>query len=96
MILIGFIFTLLIESVIAGLFIKKDLDTLVLYIFLVNLFTWPLANFFYGEGFNFYIIEVGVFLVEIFLIKCLFRLDFKKALLISLFANLVSASISFI
>jgi hypothetical protein len=54
------------------------------------LFTWPLANIFYGITSIIYFVEIGVFLAESILIMLLFKIKYSKSLLISFSANLLS------
>lgn len=89
--LYAFILTFAIEFAIFCLFLKKNYLQTFFYVFLINAFTWPLANLAYDFWRNFYLIELGVFVVEGFLIKLLFKMNYKKAFLISFIANFVSA-----
>lgn len=91
----GFLFTFLVELLVYFILIKKKKD-IFLYCFLINLFTWPLANFFYGVFGMFYLIEFFVFTVEGILVYFLFNLDFRKSFLISFVANFISALGSFV
>jgi len=84
--LIGFI----LEFVVVYLFLKKDFLKVLGFVLLINLFTWPIANLLYGFNWNVYLIEIGVVIVEGFLIMELFKIDSKKSLLISFVANLIS------
>lgn len=90
--IIYFVLTFVIEFFVVYFFIRKDYLKVLFYVFLINLFTWPLANLFYGFGANFYFIEFCVFLAESVLIMLLFQVKYKKALLISFIANLLTAS----
>ena len=86
--LLGFFLTFLIEVVIVFYFIKNK-KNLFLYIFLINLFTWPIANFF-SIYVKVMLIEIGVILVESVLLVLLFDLKYKKSLLLSLIMNIAS------
>jgi hypothetical protein len=91
---IGFLITFLIELIIYFIAFKNEKNMkIVFYCFLINSFTWPLANFFYSLFGFFYIIELGIILIEILLIILLFKTNWKKALLVSLIANITTASI---
>lgn len=93
--LIVLILTILIEFLIYLLFIRKNILNLFLFSVLINSFTNPIANFAY-DYINFFIIEAAAILVEIFLIKALLKISYKKAILISIIANVVSASLGFV
>jgi len=95
LLLIGFILTFFIEFIIILLILKKDLKKILFYVFLINLFTWPLANLAFSYSLNFYFIELIVILVESILITLLLKLKYVKSLLISFLANFVTALISF-
>lgn len=86
--------TIIIEFFIYLIFIRKNILNLLLYSVLINSLTNPLANFMYQLKpwlfSQIFIIELGVFVMEIFFIKFLFEISWKKAILISLVANLAS------
>jgi hypothetical protein len=90
-----FILTFLTEFFIILLFLRKNPLKILLYVFLINLFTWPLANFAYSYDFNFYLIESIVVLAESVLLMYLLDLKYFNALLISFIANFITASFSF-
>ena len=94
--LINFLLTFIIELIIFYLFIRKKYFRTAFYVLLINLFTWPLANLAYGFWNHLFFIEIGVFIVEGFLILLLFNLGWKKAFLISFIANLISAVVGLI
>jgi len=88
--------TIFLELIIYFLWFRKGLAEVFKWVVLINLFTVPLANFVYGEFFNYHelgfiVIELGVVLVEAYLIKELFSIKLWKAGILSLVANLVSA-----
>lgn len=89
-------FTIFLEFFMYVFFIRKNFLKLFLYSILINSFTNPFANLAYSFEINIFLIEIEVFVVEIFLIKHLFELNYKKSILISLFANLVSFLFGFI
>lgn len=91
----AFLITYIIEFVITFLFIRKPLAKILIYSFLVNLLTWPLAQYFVGYT-GILLMEFLVFLTESVLIKILFEIKYGKAVLISLTANLVSFLLGFI
>lgn len=98
MIFVWFILTFISELAIVWLFLRKKnkLLEIVLFILLINLFTWPLAQLFYGEGVNFFVVEIFVMLTESILIMLLFKIRYWKSLFISFVANLVSALLGFV
>lgn len=88
--------TIVIEFIAYAVTIRKKIPFLLFYCILVNLFTWPLANLFYGVLGLFFIIELCVFAVESVLIKYLLDISWKKAMIISFIANLITALIGLI
>ncbi len=91
LVLIGFVLTLAIEFLIVLAFLRKNPAEIFYLCFLINLFSWPIANLVYGFYGGFYVIELVVILVESVLIMLLFRVGYWKALVVSFLANLVSA-----
>lgn len=89
-----FLITFLLEFLIVLLFLRKNFFEISSRVFLINLFTWPLANLAYGSGFNFYVVEFCVFVVEAILLMSLLEVKFVRALLISLVANLLTALVN--
>lgn len=86
------IITVIIEFLVLCLFIKKEPSKLFLVSILINSVTLPLATFIYLFFYpNFVLIEVAVFLVEIFLVRLLLEVEYKESFLISLAANLATA-----
>ncbi len=95
--LLALVLTIVVEFIIISFFIRKKYISIFLYSALINCFTWPIANYFYGGNFsNFIIIEMAVFLVEGVLIKLLFEINYKKAFLIAFVANIVTAFMTFL
>lgn len=90
-ILINFILTFLIELIIFYIFLRRDYIKTAGYVLLINLFSWPLANLFYNSFNHLLVVELGVFIVEGFLIMLLFEFSWKKSFLLSLVANFISA-----
>jgi len=93
--LINFLLTFILETIVYLIFIRDKKIKIILYCFLINAFTWPLANFFYSFLGMFYLIEFLVFVIEGFLVFELFNLSYKKAFLISFLSNLITAYIGF-
>ena len=87
------IFTILIEFFIYSIIIRKEFRKLFLYSLLINSFTNPLANLFFNGTNWFLFIEIAVFIVEIFLIKYLLKINYWKAILISFVANLITSMV---
>lgn len=94
--IIQFVLTIVPEFFVVWFFIKKNVKTVLLYTFLINLFSWPLAAFIALFGLNILIIEAGVVLVESILIMLLFKVKYPRSLLISFAANLVSFVLGYI
>lgn len=98
--------TIAVEFAVYVLFFRKGVLTLLLYAVLINLFTHPIAYYFYNylsgpfnsSVFNIYfiIVELIVFLSEAVLIMILLKLNLKKSLLLSFTANLATALLSFV
>lgn len=94
--LFAFFLTFIFEFIIYLFFIKEKKKEIFCYCFLINLFTWPLANLFFDFIKLFLVVELSVFIVEFILIKYLFNINWKRAVIISLIANLVTALLSFL
>ena len=89
--------TIIIEFFILWLFVRKNPLRIFFYAALINLFTWPIANYIYQNILNnFLLIELGVFFIEWILIMALFEIKYFRAILISFIANFITAAISFI
>ncbi len=88
-VVLALVFTILIEFLVYAVIIRKDYGRLIFYSILINSVTNPLLNFLQGS-FNIIPLEILVFFAEIFLIKYLLEIDYKKAVGISLIANLLS------
>jgi Mn2+/Fe2+ NRAMP family transporter len=92
----SWIITIIIESVIFWLFIREEPLKLLFTSFLVNSVTLPLATFSYLYFYpNYLLTETAVFLAEGVLLKSLLEIDYSKALLISLVANMVTMIVGF-
>ena len=88
--------TVLVEFVIFLAIFRSDPSRLLAYSLLINSFTNPLLNYFYNYVFHEILaLEIVVVLVESILIMALINIKYPKALLISLAANLASASAGF-
>lgn len=88
--LILFLITIILEFIVYSIFIRKDFLYLLLISILINALTWPTANLVYSFFPYFFTIELCVFIIEGFLIKSLLKINYSKAFLISLVANLVT------
>jgi len=95
--LLALITTILVESTIFWLILRQEILKTLLYSILINSTTQPLANAAYLTILpHFFLVELIVILVESILIMKLFEVDYHKALLISVTANVVTASLSFL
>ena len=94
--LLDFILAFAVEFLIIFAFIRKDFWKGILYVFLINLFSWSIAILIYGEFGFYFLVELGVVLVESVLIMLLFELRFWKGLMISFAANLTSTVLGFL
>ena len=103
------ILTIVIEYIIYLIILRRNPLRLFLYALLINGFTQPLAYYLFGvltadilpENYNhfniyFVLIEVSVIIVESFLILLLMKLSYIKSFTISVIANLITASLSFV
>jgi hypothetical protein len=88
--------TIIIEFIVYIIAIRKNIALLFLYCILINAVTWPLANIFYDISGLFWIIEIFVFALECILIKYLMNISWKRAIILSLIANLITALIGII
>jgi hypothetical protein len=88
------VLTILIEFVVLWIAFRKPLHMLG-YSALINGLTLP-AAYIIDTFLGFYVTEVIVFIAEVFLIKLLLQPTYKKAVIVSLVANLITAFISFV
>ncbi len=89
--IIAFLLTVLIEFIVAAIYIKKDPLIIFLAIFLINLITNPIMNYLYiYESVNLVVLETAVIAVESILITPLLRLPYLRALMLSIIMNLLS------
>ncbi len=94
---LSLVLTIIIEYVVVWFFVRKNPLRIFLYVVLINSVTQPLANYFYQNAFNnFWLIELMVVLAESVLIMWLLEIKYKKAIIISLSANFVTALVSLI
>jgi hypothetical protein len=92
--ILALLITIIVEFVILYSFFRESPFKLLIYSVLINSFTLPLATYIYIYILNnFLIVEIIVVLVESVLIMLLMEVKYKKSVLISLLANLVSAII---
>ena len=95
--LLAWLTTIIVEFVIIWFFIRKAPLKLLLYSLLINSFTLPIATYSYLNIINnIYFIELSVILAESLLIILLLKINYKKAFLISLVANFITALIGFL
>lgn len=99
--------TIAVEFAVYYLFERSKPFKLLLYSFIINGLTHPIAFYFYSEysikydinnNFNIYflIIEIIVFLAEIIPVKILLKVNLQKAAVIAFAANFVTALLSFV
>ena len=87
--------TIIIEFIVFWFIIKDKALKLFFYSAIINSFTQPFGTYFYQNLFvNFYVVELLIFFVESFLIQLLFKINYKKAILVSLLTNSITAIIS--
>ncbi|OPX59119.1 MAG: hypothetical protein A4E25_01350 [Methanobacterium sp. PtaB.Bin024] len=91
------IITVIVEFLVIWLFIQNEPLKLLVYSILINSITLPLATFSYLYLYpNFFLTETVVFLAEGIFLKLLLKLDYSKAFMIALAANLVTGTIGFL
>ncbi len=88
--------TIIIEYIVYIIAIRKNYWKLLGFAALINLITFPFANWFYSWINMFWLIEFFVFLLEFGLIILLMKVKWQKALIISLIANLITTLLSFV
>lgn len=94
--ILSLVLTIITEFFIIWIIIRKNPKVVFLYVLLINLLTQPLVNYAFGFlGMDFFLLEILVFLAEAILIKILFRLGYKKSLLLSFLANIITALTSY-
>ncbi|TVQ03032.1 MAG: hypothetical protein EA359_10450 [Balneolaceae bacterium] len=94
LLLLSLVATIIIEYLVILMLYRSNPGTLLLYVIFINSFTQPIATygFNYLSG-NFFFIEFAVTISESVLLMLLLQIPYKKALLYSIAANLVTASI---
>ena len=85
------IITVIVEFLVIWLFIQNEPLKLLVYSILINSITLPLATFSYLYLYpNFFLTETVVFLAEGIFLKLLLKLDYSKAFMIALAANIAT------
>ncbi len=84
--------TIVVETVVVSAILRRFvwLQSLA-----IQLLTWPVAQFLAGRGGRLWLIELGVFLVEIVLWRFILPAPWRRAGVLSLAANGVTAAIAF-
>jgi len=88
--------TIFLELGVYFFLLKRPILYILFYAILINCVTHPLATIFYYQFDNLILVEFGVFIIEVFLIKSLFEVNYKKAIIISLIANIFTTIIGLI
>jgi len=99
--------TIAVEFIVYMLYIRSKPLAVFFYAVIINCLTHPAAFYFYSifseksdlnNNFNIYflIIEIVVFLAEIFPVKILLKVNLQNAVIIAFTANLITAVMSFI
>jgi hypothetical protein len=92
--LIALLITIPVEFAVLLLWLRRDIPLIFLNTVLINTFTLPLATLVYQQWLpNLPLVETGVILVEMVLIRLLFPVTLARALAISATANTISALI---
>jgi hypothetical protein len=90
--LIAWSITFVLESFVLWIFVRRQPFKILLYSFLVNAFTVPLANYIYQNVLqSFLTIEILVWVVESVFWVALLEIKIKQALFLSFAANAVTA-----
>lgn len=90
------VLTVVLEYIVYIIFFRKNFGKLFLYSIIINAVTNPVANIilssYYRPGLLLILlIEFFVVLVEVFLIKYLMEVSYKRAIIVSLVVNIASA-----
>jgi hypothetical protein len=92
--LLALLITIIVEFLILWFIFKDSPLKLFIYSVIINSFTLPIATYIYLNVLNnILIVELSVILIESVLIMFLFEIKYKKAIFVSLIANLVTAAI---
>ena len=91
-----FLITIIVELPVIYYLTKIKLKEAIVYSFLINSFTWPLAMIAYNLGANFYLIEVLVALTESILLLALIQKNYLKLVITTLIMNAITAALSFL
>ncbi len=83
--------TLILEYFVYVIFFRKNYLKLLFYVLLINAISWPIANLLLELPMLFLIVEILVVLIEFPLIKGLTESIWKKALVISIIANILTS-----
>ncbi|MGB9937128.1 MAG: hypothetical protein ACPK7O_05360 [Methanobacterium sp.] len=95
--LFALVITIILEFLILCLFFRKSFLKIFIYSVLINSFTLPVATYLYYFLLNnIFIVEGGVILAESVLIMFLMEIKYKKAIFISIVANIITAAIGFL
>lgn len=96
--IIALALTILVEFFIVLLVLKEyKWNTILLYVILINLVSFPLAvNFYSFQVLTFFEIELSVFVLEYFLLGVLIQERYFRVGMTILFANFVTAVLSFL
>jgi|SRR3989344_2222840 len=90
-----FLITIIVELPVIYYLTKIKFKEAIVYSFLINSFTWPLAMIAYHLEFNFYLIEVLVVLTESILLLALIQKTYPKLLIAAIIMNTITAALSF-
>ena len=91
-----FLITIIVELPVIYYLTKIKFKEAIVYSFLINSFTWPLAMIAYHLEFNFYLIEVLVALTESILLLALIQKNYLKLVITTLIMNAITAALSFL
>lgn len=86
--------TVVVEFLILYIILRSSILKILFYSLLINSLTLPIATYIYQNLLeNLFMVEILVIVAESILIMVLFEIDYKKALIISLIANGITALI---
>ena len=89
---LALIATIVIETVVASLILRR---LVWLQALAIQLMTWPIAQTLVSNGARLWLVELGVFVAEIVMWRLILPATWRKAVLVSLAANGVTAAIAY-
>jgi hypothetical protein len=91
-VVLALIATIVLETIAASLLLRRFVWV---HSLAIQLMTWPVAQKLVENGARLWIVELGVFLAEIVLWRFVLPMTWRRATLVSLVANGITAAIAF-